>query len=114
MGGTDDRLWVLKYNAMRFNSDHTQFLRSLRCDVEQIWQQELGTKKVKPIKSLRKASPKKGYDSEEGDWETPISEIQHKLGLLARRRQHLVLMVDEIDALSRHQSSNKSLFVTLL
>ena len=51
MGGTDETVWVLKYNAMRFNSDHSQFLRSLTQDIELIWQQEQGSmKRAKPIK----------------------------------------------------------------
>lgn len=35
-GGTDDRLFVLKYNAMRYSSDHFEFCRQFRDDLDQI------------------------------------------------------------------------------
>jgi hypothetical protein len=51
-GGTDERLFILKYNAMRYNSDHSHFLRVLKDDLVQLG---CSTQK-KPIKLLKRKS----------------------------------------------------------
>lgn len=48
-GGIDDRLYVLKYNAMKYSSDHEAFAKQLSEDLDLL----ISTKR-RPIKTLKK------------------------------------------------------------